>query len=64
MNALSRKIQHLNEAETDIEPRHEAFWFVGGIDPIKLLQKIRRGQKMSDEEVMESVDRNFQYISK
>lgn len=64
LNVLSPKIQHLNESEVDIEPRHEAFWFVGGIDPIKLVQKIRRGQKMSEEEIMAPVDRNFQYISK
>lgn len=63
LNALSPKVEHLNEAEVDIQPRHEAFWFVGGIHPPKLTQKIRRGLKKTEEEILEPVDRNFQYIS-
>lgn len=61
LNALSPAIEHLKEAEVDLEPRHEAFWFVGGINPTKLVQKIRRGKKLPEEKVMEPVDRTFQY---
>ncbi|KAI4482764.1 hypothetical protein M0804_008617 [Polistes exclamans] len=33
---------HLLEAQTDFEPRVEAFWFVGGIDPSGLIMNVRK----------------------
>lgn len=65
MNALSPTIPHLKEIEVDFEPRHEAFWFVGGIEPVRMVQKIRKGIKTNTEEdIKEPVDRPFQYIGK
>lgn len=61
LNAMCPSVTHLEETQVDIEPRHEAFWFVGGMEPTISLQKARRGRKLSEEDVMESTDRQFQY---
>lgn len=61
LNALSPSVKHLNEAEVDIEPRHEAFWFVGGIEPTTFVQKMRKGNSWTKEYTKEPVDRPFQY---
>lgn len=61
LNALSPSVKHLNEVEVDIEPRHEAFWFVGGIEPTNFVQKIRKGHPKNKERTKEPVDRPFQY---
>lgn len=64
MAALRPSVAHLNEVELDVEPRHEAFWFVGGIDAPTLLQKMRKGIDRWKDRSAESVDRPFQYTGK
>lgn len=61
MNVLSTSTPHLNEAEYDIEPRHEAFWFVGGIEAPLTLQRIRKGHDFHKQYEKEPIDRPFQY---
>lgn len=61
VNALSTKVSHLNEAEVDVEPRHDAFWFVGGIYPKESLRKKRKEKNLSEEEINAPVDRAFLY---
>lgn len=60
-NALITDAPHLQTAECDIDPRHEAFWMVGGFDPPTNIVKMRKGtwQKTFAED---SVDRQFQYV--
>ncbi|XP_058058737.1 large ribosomal subunit protein mL65 [Anopheles bellator] len=63
-NALAAKYPHLNETETDFDPRHEAFWFLGGIYPPKLVRKIKEGQEWQKPYANDPYDRNMQYIGK
>lgn len=62
MNALHGEFSHLSECEVDLDPRHEGFWFVGGIDPPGKVRSYRRGLKWSKKYEMNSVDRSFQYL--
>ncbi|KAK2580906.1 hypothetical protein KPH14_005975 [Odynerus spinipes] len=39
---LATSRPHLLEAQTDFEPRVEAFWFAGGINPTEAIQKLRK----------------------
>lgn len=60
---LSSFSPHLLEAQVDFEPRLEAFWFVGGMDPSRLTRKSREGQKfLTKEDVERPVDRPVQYL--
>lgn len=58
---LSQSATHLKQVELDVDPRHEAFWIVGGIDPSMKVQNSRKGLKCSEEIVMAPVERPFQY---
>lgn len=60
LNALSPTTPHLNEIECDVQPRHEAFWFVGGIDPTSVIEDLRADHPLLEFE-MEPTDRPFQY---
>lgn len=62
MNALYANVKHLNETMVDLEPRHEAFWFVGGLEPIKDW-KTGKDNKWACEAMKEisRCDRPFQY---
>jgi len=62
LNALAADNPHLSEIEVDLDPRHEAFWFVGGISPPELVRKIRQGNKWQKSFANEPVDRQMQYI--
>ncbi len=53
----------MSEADTDIDPRHEAFWFLGGIEPPGRILKIRKND-WQKEYANDPVDRNFQYVGK
>lgn len=67
LNTLSPSTKHLSEVEVDVEPRHEAFWFVGGISPPTMLRKAREGSrfyKENKEYIEDPVDRSFQYTGK
>lgn len=60
--ALRPTASHLNEVELDVEPRHEAFWYAGGIDPLASVQKARKNTPAwKKHDYMEPVDRPFQF---
>lgn len=63
INSLTADYQHLSEAETDIDPRHEAFWFVGGIEPPERIRKMRKNGWQKDF-ADDPVNRNFHYTGK
>lgn len=63
INSLLADSPHLSEADTDVDPRHEAFWFVGGIAPPERIRKIRKNS-WQEEYADDPVNRNFQYIGK
>lgn len=60
-NALAADVPHLRDIETDRDPRHEAFWFVGGIQPPTGTRAIKHGSKWQKEYADEPVNRQFQY---
>lgn len=64
INSLSNKYSHLNEVETDFDPRHEAFWFLGGIPPPALVKKIKEGVKWQKQYANDPYDRKIQYVGK
>lgn len=63
INGLAADSPHLSEAETDTDPRHDAFWFVGGIEPPERIRKIRQNSWQKDF-ANDPVDRNFRYVGK
>uniref|UniRef100_A0A182MWG8 28S ribosomal protein S30, mitochondrial n=1 Tax=Anopheles culicifacies TaxID=139723 RepID=A0A182MWG8_9DIPT len=63
-NALAPNFSHLSEVETDSDPRHEAFWFLGGIYPPKLVRNIKEGVEWQKQYANDSYDRNLQYVGK
>lgn len=63
-NALGADNRHLFEADTDIDPRVEAFWFVGKFTPPLLVQRLRKRHPNFDKFEKEPVDRPFQFIGK
>lgn len=60
-NALVADVPHLGDTEADIDPRHEAFWFVGGISPPAVTRKMRSGSLWQKDIADEPVNRQFQY---
>ncbi|XP_013140448.1 PREDICTED: 28S ribosomal protein S30, mitochondrial [Papilio polytes] len=61
-NKLADKLPHIFSAQIDYEPRHEAFWFVGGVDvPQSVIQWRKRFNWMHDR-LDENIDRPVQYI--
>uniref|UniRef100_A0A182QUW5 28S ribosomal protein S30, mitochondrial n=1 Tax=Anopheles farauti TaxID=69004 RepID=A0A182QUW5_9DIPT len=63
-NALAPQFNHLSEIDTDNDPRHEAFWFLGGIYPPKLVRKIKEGEEWQKQYANDPYDRNIQYVGK
>lgn len=63
-NALSERYGHLREVQIDIDPRHEAFWFLGGIYPPKLVHAIKKGVDWQKGYARDPYDRNMQYTGK
>lgn len=61
-DSLAEQYKHLQQVDTDIEPIHEAFWMVGGIEPLTIVQTIREGTDWQKKHKMDPVDRPFQYI--
>lgn len=57
-------MQHLDEIEVDIDPRQEAFWFVGGIAPPLLTKRIRKGSLWQKDMADEPINRQVQYVGK
>lgn len=64
MNSLIDDFPHLSEVDTDIDPRHEAFWFFGGTDPPERIRKIRANGSWQKVYADDPVDRNIQYTGK
>ncbi|XP_055549817.1 39S ribosomal protein S30, mitochondrial [Wyeomyia smithii] len=64
INHLSNQYGHLNEIEVDFYPRHEAFWFLGGISPPPLVRKIKEGVEWQKPYANDPYDRNLQYIGR
>lgn len=62
MDSLAEQFQHLQQVDTDVDPVHEAFWMVGGIEPLTVVQKIRDGQEWQKKHKMDPLDLPFQYI--
>ncbi|CAH2049361.1 unnamed protein product, partial [Iphiclides podalirius] len=60
-NKLADKIPHILSAQTDYEPRHEAFWFVGGINVPYNVVKWRKQYKWLKDRLLEPIDRPVQY---
>ena len=50
--------------QVDHEPRVEANWFCGGLNPFRLLRLKREGLDSSDENVMKKISYPFQVSSK
>lgn len=63
VNALGPDNRHLYESDCDVEPRHEAFWFVGGIEPTVIVRKMRACRSWTRPYANDPVDRPFQYVS-
>ncbi|KZC06833.1 28S ribosomal protein S30, mitochondrial [Dufourea novaeangliae] len=62
LSTLASLFPHLMEVEVDFEPRKEAFWFIGGIDPPEILRKMRAGSKFTKDIVDNPVDLPVQYF--
>lgn len=62
LNQLAPDYGHLNEFEIDLNPRHEAFWFVDGIKPPERVQKLREKQVFQKEMANDPILRPYQYI--
>ncbi|XP_055637779.1 28S ribosomal protein S30, mitochondrial [Toxorhynchites rutilus septentrionalis] len=64
VNRISEQYGYLNEVELDFDPRHEAFWFLGGIPPPSLVKKIREGVEWQKTFADDPYDRKIQYVGK
>ena len=64
VNTMGADNRHLYEMDADVDPRHEAFWFVGGIEPPKRIKKAKESLKWLREHADDPLDRPFQYIGK
>lgn len=60
-NTLGADNRHLLEADVDIEPRHEAFWFVGNIEPPENIRKMKEGRRFTRPHAKDCLDRPFSY---
>lgn len=63
-NALSADVPHLRHIEPDTDARHEAFWFVGGIQPPARIRSIRKGVPWLKDTADRPVNRYFQYVGR
>lgn len=59
-NNLTDKVPHILSAQVDYDVRHEAFWFVGGIEPPHQVVTWKKQHNIKD--ANESIDRPVQYI--
>lgn len=59
---LSSKFPHLLETEVDHEPRVEAFWAVGGMEPPKSIVYKKQKSRDLKEYAEDPIDRHFQYF--
>ncbi|EDV99825.1 28S ribosomal protein S30, mitochondrial [Drosophila grimshawi] len=61
LQVLGADFTHLHDVEIDYNPRHEAFWAVGGVDPPNNVIKSKKGREWQKEDANDSVDRLVQY---
>lgn len=61
LQVVSADFTHLHDVEIDYNPRHEAFWAVGGVDPPKSVVKSKKGRDWQKEDAEDSVDCLVQY---
>lgn len=61
---LSAKFPHLLETQVDFEPRIEAGWFVGGIEPTLYIRKSKEGSEYFKQFVDELIEMPVHYIGK
>ncbi|KAH8263976.1 hypothetical protein KR026_009978 [Drosophila bipectinata] len=61
LKGLSHEYPHLGEVEIDYNPRHEAFWTVGGVQSTKNVVNSKNGCKWQMKEAKNSSDRLIQY---
>lgn len=60
-NALIADADHLRSADIDVDPRHEAFWLVGGIEPPETVRRMRK-PTWQKKYIDEPVNRQVQYV--
>ncbi|KAL4704456.1 hypothetical protein ACJJTC_019555 [Scirpophaga incertulas] len=61
-NKLSDKVPHILSTQLDYDPRHEAFWFVGGVDIPTSVLKWRKKTGWYKDRLYENLDRPVQYL--
>ncbi|CAG9790897.1 unnamed protein product [Diatraea saccharalis] len=61
-NNGAEKFPHILSMQVDHDPRHEAFWFVGGVDIPTGVRKWRKQQSWYKDRMNENFDRPVQYI--
>lgn len=61
INALGADNHHLQECDVDLDPRHEAHWFVGGIEPPHRIKMLIKGIERIKEFADDPVERSFHY---
>ena len=62
VNSLGPDYRHLYEVDTDIDPRQEAFWYLGGINPPDKVRIMRSKIKWLRPYAQDSVLRYAQYV--
>nr|XP_045598316.1 28S ribosomal protein S30, mitochondrial-like [Procambarus clarkii] len=63
VSSLPSTVQHIKESMVDIQPRVEAFWLLGGIEPDVMLKKSRRNNKFLKEFENDLINRPVQGTS-
>lgn len=60
--AMSPAMSHLLEAQTDFDPRIEAFWFAGGVEPSNIVRKSKAESERAKDRANELLDQPVQYF--
>ncbi|GLV44027.1 mitochondrial ribosomal protein S30 [Carabus blaptoides fortunei] len=64
LNNLASTQTYIMDAQIDYDPRHEAFWFIGGIQPPDNSRKSREKFSWSKPLANEPINRAVQYLGK
>lgn len=59
---LSSKYPHLLQAEVDFEPRLEASWFAGGVDPPNFMKNFRKSVDFLKDSADDPINLPIQYL--
>ncbi|XP_076748855.1 mitochondrial ribosomal protein S30 [Xylocopa sonorina] len=60
--AMSSSMPHLLETQIDFDPRREAFWFVGGVQPSASIKKMRESSRNMKDYVNEPITMPVHYL--